>query len=125
MYSTSSTNWTGHRPVSTTPRDRHVYDEPEQVGLTGKVEVSSHFREQALAKGFTSAQITSAIRNPEKVTRVTRYPHQLRYCGAGVAVVADDHCLVTVYADGTVTALRPDQLDDPTALASVRAGRGR
>lgn len=99
-----------------------------QRGLDGsaKVVISQHIRKQMAAKGFTAQQVISALRNPEKVTEVRRYPGQVRYCGAGVAVVVDprggEHHLITLYADGVVTPLRADQMNDPEAVHSRRAG---
>ena len=87
--------------------------------------LSRHAKTQARAKGFTVDQLVSALRNPDKVTDVTRYPGQRRWCGAGVAVIVNvrDRVIVTVYADGIRTPLRPDQMNDPVALASNRALR--
>lgn len=84
---------------------------------------SPHFIRQASEKGFTAEQIRSAIEQPYKVTDVTRYPGQKRYCGAGVAVVMDGTRAVTIYADGVVTPLRADQMNDQAALNSRRINR--
>jgi hypothetical protein len=81
---------------------------------------TDHAIRTARAKGFTAEQIMSALHSPEKVTDVRRYPGQKRYCGAGVAVVVDGTRVITMYLDGVVTALRPDQMSDPEALASRR-----
>jgi hypothetical protein len=89
-------------------------------GLTGKIIPTPHFRAQVLAKGFTMSQIVSALTHPDKVTDVTDYPGQKRYCGAGVAVVMDGNTTVTAYVDGVVTDLREDQRRDPRALNSRR-----
>lgn len=101
-----------------------------QTGLTSGdlIKVTDHIKRQMAAKGITSAQVLGALRNPYKVTPVTRYPGQRRYCGNGVAVVVepDDnrrYTLVTVYLDGVVTDLRPDQMNDPAALNSTRLAR--
>jgi len=93
-------------------------------GILGNVTFARHFIDQVKAKGFRPEQILSAVRTPERVTEVRRYPGQLRYCGAGVAVVADGNHLITVYADQVVTPLRPDQMADPEARASRRLARG-
>jgi hypothetical protein len=88
------------------------------------VKFSRHFIETFRAKGFTPAQVQDAVEHPYKVTPVTRYPGQTRRCGRlGVAVVVaeDGVTLVTLYLDGVRTALRPDQMSDPAALASRRA----
>lgn len=92
-------------------------------GIQGPVTFSRHIVSQIKAKGFTTEQVMSAIRNPDRVTEVRRYPGQMRYCGAGVAVVMDANHAITVYLDGTPTPLREDQLSDPEALASKRAIR--
>lgn len=101
-----------------------------QTGLTtrDRLEFSPHFKKQMLAKGFTGPQVSNALRSPEKVTPVTKYPGQRRYCGDGVAVVvepvgANTYRLVTLYLDGVVTALRPDQMNDADALNSRRLAR--
>ena len=98
--------------------------------LTGadNVQITSHVKMQMLAKGFTGRQIISALTAPEKITDVRRYPGQLRYCGAGVAVVvrpervgrSTRYVVITCYADGIITALRADQMSDPAALHSRR-----
>lgn len=84
---------------------------------------SPHFNAQFRAKQFTAKQIEEALMHPYKVTDVTRYPGQKRYCGGGVAVVMRDNVAVTVYADGVVTPLREDQKSDPAAQKSVRLNR--
>lgn len=85
---------------------------------------TAHFREVMEMKGFTDEQIFSALTSPDKVTAVRRYPGQERYCGAGVAVIVQpaesEFILITAYADGIVTPLREDQLNDPAALNSRR-----
>lgn len=97
--------------------------------LTGsdKVVATRHFHKQMSAKGFSGAAAIEALRNPYKVTEVRRYPGQVRFCGGGLAVVVrpegDTFFLVTVYEDGKVTPLRPDQMNDPAALASRRLNR--
>ena len=88
------------------------------------VRFTRHFIDQFRAKGFTTEQVKDAIENPYKVTDVSRYPGQQRYCGRlGVAIVVDSDgiTLRTIYLDGVRTALRPDQMNDPIALASRRA----
>lgn len=81
---------------------------------------SGHFKKQFKAKGFQTSQVRNAIENPYKVTDVRRYPGQKRYCGDGVAVVMNGNTAVTIYEDGVVTPLRPDQLSDPAAINSRR-----
>lgn len=95
-------------------------------GITGRITYSHHFLMQAAAKGFTADQITEAVRRPEAVNDVLRYPGQRRYMGAGVAVVMDGNHAVTIYADKVVTPMREDQRSDPAAQNSRRlahAGR--
>lgn len=84
-------------------------------------------------KGITVDQVVEAVSKPDKVTYVRTRPEfakagQRRFCGAGVAVVAeigqDEVTLITVYLDGVCTPLREDQLDDPLAVRSRRAKRG-
>lgn len=93
------------------------------------VEFTPHFKRQFRAKGFTTAQVREALTNPYKVTDVLKYPGQVRYCGRGVnglpglAIVMDGLRAVTLYEDGTITALRPDQMNDPSALNSTRLSR--
>lgn len=92
-------------------------------GHQGPVNFTRHFVSTVASKGFTAEQVMSAIRNPYKITDVTRHPGQKRYCGAGVAVVMAGDTAITVYLDGVVTDLRPDQMNDPAALASRRLNR--
>ena len=92
-------------------------------GHQGPVNFTRHFVATVAAKGFTAEQIMEAIRKPYKITDVTRHPGQKRYCGAGVAVVMAGDTAITVYLDGVVTDLRPDQMSDPAALASRRLNR--
>lgn len=92
------------------------------------VTISTHFREQMTAKGIDPHDVIAAVKNPYKVTDVRRYPGQKRFCGSGVAVVAAPEGskwrLVTVYLDGVVTPMRPDQASDPEARRSRRLARG-
>ena len=81
---------------------------------------TDHFNKQRESKGFTEAQITEAIENPYKITDVSRYPGQKRYCGGGVAVVMNGNRAITIYLDGVVTELREDQKNDKAALNSKR-----
>lgn len=106
------------------------YTAPPQAGLKGtdKIKVTDHMKKQMAAKGFTTQQVIGALRDPYKVTAVTRYPGQRRYCGEGVAVIVKPEeqgvfTLITAYEDGVVTELRPDQMDDPEALNSQRLAR--
>lgn len=90
-----------------------------------RLAMTNHCKSQIRAKGFNVKDVVAALRNPYKVTEVRRYPGQLRFCGSGLAVVVNmkDATIVTVYLDGVRTALRPDQMSDPAALASKRALR--
>ena len=101
-----------------------------QTGLTARdrLDVTPHFKKQMLAKGFTGNQVSNALRDPDKVTPVTKYPGQRRYCGDGVAVIVEPvgtstYRLVTIYLDGVVTPLRADQMGDRDALNSRRLAR--
>jgi hypothetical protein len=86
------------------------------------LEVEPHFTEQMAAKGFTADQVLTALTKPTKITKVRHYEGQVRYCGAGVAVIIEDNArLVTIYADEVRTPLREDQKTDKRALASRRA----
>lgn len=96
------------------------------------VRFTRHFIKQARHKGFTAEQIQVAIEQADKpkrfggscdVTRVTKYPSQRRYIGAGVAVVMEGNSAITIYADGVVTPMRDDQRNDPEALNSKRLNR--
>lgn len=94
---------------------------------SAKVRPTEHFDKQCKAKGFTRAQVIRALKSPDKITDVRRYPGQKRYCGAGVAVVTKMErgvvVLVTIYLDGIVTPLREDQKHDIEALNSRRLAR--
>lgn len=89
-----------------------------------QVEFSRHMLTQAATKGFTKEQIISALTKPEKVTDVTRYPGQKRWCGAGIAIVMEPlgngrWSAVTAYLDGVITERRADQVDS-AAMTSRR-----
>lgn len=107
-----------------------MYSTTSQTGFSGaaKIVFTEHFLRQAATKGFTADQIKSALRHPYKVTDVTRYPGQKRYCGKsqngqpGVAVVMDGNTAITCYLDGVITARRSDQ-NDAAALNSSRLAR--
>lgn len=95
---------------------------------------TQHLKKQMQEKGITINQVIEAISNPDKITDVRTRPEfakagQKRFCGAGVAVVAevreDEVILITVYLDGVCTSLREDQLNDPLAVKSRRAKRGK
>jgi hypothetical protein len=103
-----------------------------------QIEFTHHVLTQAANKGFTKAQIVDALTRPYKVTDVTAYPGQRRWCGRGpkmadgtylpgIAVVlaplgGGRWQAITAYLDGVRTPLRQDQLNDPRALASTRVG---
>jgi hypothetical protein len=92
------------------------------TGVQGAITFPDHFVEQMKSKEIPPENVIAALRDPEQVTEVRRYPGQKRYCGYGVAVVIDGDHAVTLYLDQVVTALRPDQMHDKAALASLRAG---
>lgn len=117
-------------------REANRLPKPSQKGLTDsdRVVITDHIKEQMATKGISGKQVIGALRNPEKVTRVMSRPEfiargQLRFCGEGVAVVAEPKRdgswrLMTVYLDGVRTELREDQKNDIYALTSTRATRG-
>ena len=92
---------------------------------------SDHALRTALAKGFTSDQILSALHSPEKVTNVRKYPGQKRFIGSGIAVVVAPRgsgwMVVTMYLDGVLTPPRADQTDPAGKRYAARyaAGLGR
>ena len=91
------------------------------------VHFTNHFIKQAKHKGFTAEQIVGALSRSGKyarVTPVTKYPGQMRFCGNGVAVVMDGNTAITIYADRVVTPLREAQMNDPDALNSSRLNKG-
>lgn len=91
-----------------------------------QVKFTAHMLKQAANKGFDPQQIIDAVTDPYKVTDVTRYPGQKRYCGrSGVAVVMDGNSAITCYLDGVVTEMRPDQMNDPAARNSRRLAGAR
>lgn len=92
------------------------------LGVAGSVIITEHFRSQMKSKGIPAENVIAALRAPERVTDVRRYPGQKRYCGYGVAVVMDGQTAITLYLDQVVTPLRPDQMHDKKALNSIRAG---
>lgn len=98
------------------------------IGSDATVERTRHFSDVLRRKGLSMSDVVSALKNPDKVTPVTRFPGQRRYCGSGVAVVCEVRGgtvhLITAYLDGVVTAMRPDQMNDPEAVSSRRLNRG-
>lgn len=114
-----STSRLNRRPVDLDNINREPRD-------PATIEFTSHFREQMLAKGFTTKQVGDALANPYKVTDVTRYPGQVRYCSAGInglpgiAVVVEGDTAITLYLDGQISEMRPDQAGDPAAMSSRR-----
>lgn len=94
-----------------------------------KVRLTNHFIKQARHKGFTAEQIIGAISQvgePEddcRITRVSKHPAQRRFCGHGVAVIMEGNVAITIYADKVITPLRPDQMNDPSAINSQRLNR--
>lgn len=89
------------------------------------LDLSRHAKKTLIEKGFTLEQVLKALRQPYKVTDVSRYPGQKRFCGGGLAVIVNMKAkvIVTMYLDGVRTPLRADQMNDPAALASQRALR--
>lgn len=91
------------------------------------VTTTNHMIKQARHKGFTAEQIIGAIeqtgnkrKDKLRVTKVTKYPTQRRYCGHGVAVVMEGTTAITIYADRVVTPRRDDQADvESTRLSSI------
>lgn len=114
-------------------RPLHLDRKPVTFKAGMRIQFGEHFAAQARAKGFTNAQIKDALGNPYKITAVTRYPGQWRFCGRGVdgqpgiaVVVAFDRevpSCVTAYLDGVVTAMREDQRGDFAAVTSRRLTR--
>ena len=97
---------------------------PEPFTSRDTLHLTRHVRETLRSKGIAGANVRNALIHPYKITEVRRYPGQWRYCGAGVAVVVDFTYsvprVITVYLDGVVTPMRPDQYDDVHALNSKR-----
>jgi hypothetical protein len=73
---------------------------------------TAHLIQQAQDKGIQLSRIMQVLEHPTKITPVTRYPNQSRYIGQGIAVIVCDlsNSVITVYLDGVVTPLRPDQI---------------
>lgn len=98
------------------------------------VRVSQHCRETIVRKGFDAEKVRRAVENPERVTEVRKHPGQVRAIGEGLAVVLAPYAggrewtAVTVYADGVLTAPRPDQMNTEEGrryAARYAAGKGR
>ena len=74
--------------------------------------LTAHVQQQAAAKGIDLAQLQRVLANPDRITKVTRYENQARYIGEGIAVIVctTNGAVITVYLDGVITPLRPDQI---------------
>jgi hypothetical protein len=73
--------------------------------------LTAHVQTQAAAKGISLEKLSRVLAQPAQITPVTKYPNQSRYIGEGIAViVANDGAVITVYLDGVLTPLRPDQI---------------
>lgn len=81
---------------------------------------TEHFKKQCWQKGFDPKKIVATIRNPDRITDVTRYPGQKRFIGNGLAIIMRGNTAITAYLDNVVTPLRPDQIGDPEAMNSNR-----
>ncbi|MDD2326107.1 MAG: hypothetical protein PHW63_08945 [Alphaproteobacteria bacterium] len=95
-----------------------------------QITFTKHFKDQMNAKGIPVEHVLSALGKPERITPVMTRPEfaerkQMRYCGAGVAVVVEPTAtgsrLCTLYLDRVRTPLREDQRNDPYAMSSTRA----
>lgn len=83
-----------------------------------EVRVTEHFKSQMIAKGFDPEEIIAVIHRPDReYPSGSRYPGQWRLCGRGVCIVTKPEgrtlTLITCYVDGTLTEVRPDQLNTP------------
>ena len=74
--------------------------------------LTQHVQAQAAAKGIDLGKLERVLAHPSRITNVSRYPNQSRYIGEGIAVIVDDrtNAVITVYLDGVITPLRPDQI---------------
>ena len=73
--------------------------------------LTQHVQAQAAAKGIDLGKLERVLAHPQHITRVSKYPNQSRYIGEGIAViVSNDGAVITVYLDGVMTPLRPDQI---------------
>jgi hypothetical protein len=93
------------------------------------VRLTRHFKAQAAVKGFDPRAIIDAWRNPDEVyPSGPRHPGQWRVVGNGLALVGrpdgDEFVLITVYLDGVITPVRPDQLLTPEGRRFAERGRG-
>lgn len=73
--------------------------------------LTQHVQQQAATKGIELNKVLRVLTSPTRVTNVSKYPGQTRHIGEGIAViVSPDGAAITVYLDGVITPLRPDQL---------------
>lgn len=81
--------------------------------------LSKHFLDQMKAKGFDPRAVIEAWKDPERITKVTKYPGQFRIIGNGVAIVGEPEeatgtfRFITIYLDGVLTPPRADQMNTP------------
>ena len=80
--------------------------------MTTEFRYTRHLIEQAENKNIPLEKIGAVLQSPARITTVTKYPNQSRYIGKGIAVIVDTttRAVITVYLDGIITPLRPDQI---------------
>jgi hypothetical protein len=76
------------------------------------IRLTFHIQEQARTKGIDLEKIGRVLQSPARITPVTKYPNQSRFIGEGIAIIVDtcSQAAITVYLDGVITPLRPDQI---------------
>jgi len=86
-----------------------------------------HALETIRAKGFDMGDVRAAFDRPNRIYPSGSHPGQFRICGHGLALVGepngDGFTVITVYRDGIVTAVRPDQLATAAGRRFASIGR--
>ena len=88
--------------------------------------LTRHAYEQARAKGFSTEAVLRAAQDPTVTYANGRFAGQMRHIRDGIVAIVDptSGAVITVYANVTETALRPDQKDaDALRYGARRASR--
>jgi len=79
-----------------------------------KLVLTRHAKKQMEEKGFSEQDVFDAFHDPQRVYPSKSHAGQFRVAGMGVCLVGkpkgSEFVCITMYADGVLTAPRPDQL---------------
>lgn len=94
--------------------------------MNTKYRFTRHAVEKAIDLGWTIDQIEKAVSFPS-ITYANSRPNTVRCIRDGICAVFDftTQTIVTVHPSTRETAIRPDQMKDPRALAFEARRKGR